>query len=32
MVASYVQKAQGFELAARCFAGGLRYWLHRDAE
>ena len=30
--ASCVRKAQGFELAAQCFADGVRYWLHGDAE
>jgi len=30
--ASCVRKAQGFELAAQCFAEGVRYWLHGDAE
>ena len=30
--ASCVRKAQGIELAAQCFADGVRYWLHGDAE
>jgi hypothetical protein len=30
--ASRMQQTQGLELAAQCFAGGLRYWLQPDAE